>query len=409
MYDTSSSTQSAPDEESGMGSGSSSSNAKKLRASVLKDEKAGAQKALRSRAKTAKEKIIARRTQKELQDMQEIRSFWEDIFGKGAVASFFISITSFLSGEEGTFDAKAFDKEITKKANELAKKGFNKEEFVVAHRALGYGRNRENSEAALKAALKGGEKQIEVDIRKGPDGKLYLAHDKIKNKKETEKLLSFEKALEIIAEDGNQNVAFFFDVKEPDLIKKIDAAIKNIDAINKHREGYREIQKRHFILTFDRKILREAKESGIDRPLIYYYFPTKKYGILGKIVPMLGIKKLKSILGKVDSVTGSSLSENLDETGLMVNGKRVGKKHKKSFHLWEGLPSEDIMKTIKNSNGYLCIPAPLATKELIKEIKAKGMKVAVWGAENGKIKKMIHRLGVDLVISDTPDYIKKAN
>lgn len=407
MYDTSSNTQSAPEQDSGSNSGNIE--ARRKRESVLKDEKAGAQKALRSRAKTAKEKIIARRTQKELQDMQEIRSFWEDIFGKGAVASFFISISSFLSGEEGTFDAKAFDQEITKKANELAKKGFNKEEFVVAHRALGYGRNRENSEAALKAALEGGEKQIEVDIRKGPDGKLYLSHGKIKNKKETEKLLSFEKALEIIAENGNQNVAFFFDVKEPGLIKKIDAAIKNIDTINKHREGYRQIQKRHFILTFDRGILREAKESGIDRPLIYYYFPTKKYGILGKIVSMLGIKKIKNILGKVDSVTGSSLSENLNETGLIVNGKQVGKKHKKSFHLWEDLPSKDIMRTIKNSNGYLCIPAPLATKELVKEIKAKGIKVAVWGAENGKIKKMIHELGVDLVISDTPDYIKKAN
>jgi len=409
MHDTSSSAQSASDEELGMSSGSGSSNAKKLRESVLKEEKEGAQKALRSRAKTAKEKIIARRTQKELQDMQEIRSFWEDIFGKGAVASFFISISSFLSGEEGTFDAKAFDEEITKKANELTKKGFNKEEFVVAHRALGYGRNRENSEAALVSALKGGEKQIEVDIRKGPDGKLYLAHGEIKNKKETEKLLSFEKALEIIAENKNQNVAFFFDVKEPGLIKKIDAAIKNIDAVNKHREGYRQIQKRHFILTFDRKILREAKESGTDRPLIYYYFPTKKYGILGKIVPMLGTKKVKSILRKIDSVTGSSLSGNLDETGLMVNGKQIGKKHKRSFHLWKDLPSKDIMKTIKNSNGYLCIPAPLATKELIKEIKAKGIKVAVWGAENEKIKKMIHKLGVDLVISDTPDYIKKAN
>ncbi len=407
MYDTSSSTQSAPEQEPDSNSGNIE--ARKKRESVLKDEKEGAQKALRNRAKTAKEKIIARRTQKELQDMQEIRSFWEDIFGKGAVASFFISISSFLSGEEGTFDAKAFDEEITKKADELAKKGFNKEEFVVAHRALGYGRNKENSEVALRAALKGGEKQIEVDVRKGPDGKLYLAHGKIKNKKETEKLLSFEKALEIIAEDENQNVAFFFDVKEPGLIKKIDATIKNIDAINKHREGYRQIQKRHFILTFDKKILREAKNSGIDRPLIYYYFPTKKYGILGKIVSMLGIKKIKNILGKVDSVTGSSLSENLDETGLMVNGKQVGKKHKKSFHLWKDLPSKEIMKMIKNSNGYLCIPAPLATKELVKEIKAKGIKVAVWGAENGKIKKMIHKLGVDMVISDTPDYIKKAN
>ncbi|NIA02194.1 MAG: hypothetical protein GWP15_02315, partial [Nitrospirae bacterium] len=108
MHNTSSGSQPAP---------------KKLRESVLKDEKIGANKALKSRERKSKEQVIEKKTQKELSDMKEIRDFWEETFGKGAIASFFISLNAFLAGEEGTFDAAAFDEEISARAKELSKQG----------------------------------------------------------------------------------------------------------------------------------------------------------------------------------------------------------------------------------------------------------------------------------------------
>ncbi|MFH1534106.1 MAG: glycerophosphodiester phosphodiesterase family protein [Nitrospirota bacterium] len=386
MYDTSSGTQPFPE---------------KITESVLKDENTGASKALKTREKKSKERVIEKRTQKELNDMKEIRNFWEETFGKGAVASFFISLNAFLAGEEGTFDAAAFDEEITARAKELSKQGFNMDEFVVAHRSLGYGRHRENSEEGLKAALNGGEKQIEIDLRKGPDGKLYLSHGPIK-KNDVKNLLSINKALEIFAESDNQNVAIFFDVKEKGVVKLLDAAMNLVDTSFKGRAGYRSLKDRHFIMAFDKTILREAKNSNGARPLVYYYFPTAKYGIMSGLISLIGRKRVKSMLDTADSIGGTRTAEGLEKTGLSVNGKSVGKKFKTNFDMWRNLPSSDILATIKSSNGYLCIPAALATKELVKKIKGKGIKVAVWGANDSRIKKMIHELGVDLVITDTP-------
>ena len=76
MQDNSSSTQSAPDESPAVESGKDLSAAKKLRESVLKDEKIGAGKALQEREKKTKETIIEKKTQKELNEMKEIRNFW---------------------------------------------------------------------------------------------------------------------------------------------------------------------------------------------------------------------------------------------------------------------------------------------------------------------------------------------
>ncbi|NIA02538.1 MAG: hypothetical protein GWP15_04080, partial [Nitrospirae bacterium] len=308
---------------------------------------------------------------------------------------------AFLAGEEGTFDAAAFDEEISARAKELSKKGFNMDEFVVAHRSLGYGRHRENSAEGLRSALNGGEKQIEIDLRKGPDGKLYLSHDPIK-KNDVKNLLSVDKALDIFAESGNQDVAIFFDVKEKGVVKLLDTAMKSVDATYMSREGYRPLKDRHFIMAFDKTILREAKKSNGARPLIYYYFPTSKYGIMSGLISLIGRKRVKSILSTVDSIAGTRTAEGLERTGLSVNGKSVGKKFKTTFNMWDGLPGRDILATIKSSNGYICIPAPLATKALVNKIKGKGIKVAVWGANDSRIKKMIHELGVDLVITDTP-------
>ncbi len=406
MYDTSSGTQPALDEESGMESGGNLSKAREERESVLKDERTGAGKTLKDAEKRSKEKVIEKRTQKELNDMREIRSFWEETFGKGALASLFIGLNAFLAGEEGTFDAKAFDEEISARAKELSKAGFNVDEFVVAHRSLGYGRHRENSEEGLRAALNGGEKQIEIDLRKGPDGKLYLSHGPI-DKKNVGKLLSLEKALEILADSNNQNVAIFFDVKEEGVVKRLDSALNIVDTANQGKEGYRKIRDRHFIMAFDKSIIREAKKSNGARPLIYYYMPAGEYGIMTGLLSLIGRKRIKGMLDTVDSVAGTRTAEGLEGTGLSVSGENIGKKFKTTFNIRKSLPSSEMLSSIKSTNGYICIPAPLATKELVNEIKSKGVKVAVWGANDERIKKMIMELGVDLVITDTPGAANK--
>ena len=384
------------------------------RRNAIKEEVEGAQSDLQTKVKEKKEEIVQKRTKEELKEYKDIRNFYEGIFGKTIISSFLISITSWIAGEDGKFDPKEFKEEIDRKAKKAAEKEFDIEEYVVSHRALGYGRHKANTPEALRAAVNSGEKQIEMDIREGKDGNLYVEHDFMKNEESPErKHMSIEQALNIIAAcRKNPEVVVFFDVKEPGIMKKLDAAISKVDWVNKkkYKKEYQPISERHFINTSDERILKAAQESNPTRPLIFYYFPACKLSVIGHVLKMIGKNKMKSILEGIDSLSGSSFAQELERKNLKYNGRNLGfgdgPEESTSFHIWENLPGEEILQTIKKSKGYICIPAALATKDLVADAKAEGVKVAVWGANDERVKEMIYELEVDLVISDTPDVIK---
>jgi glycerophosphoryl diester phosphodiesterase len=364
---------------------------------AISEELQGAQARLQKLEKGSKEKIIGERTKEELDDYKEIMDFYEGIFGKTFIAGFFTSITTWLAGESGEFDPKRFEEELNKQARELAERDLNVAEYTAAHRALGYGRHRENSPEALKAALDNGENQIELDLRKGKDGEVYLSHDSISKVSDPEKsCFSLEKALHMIASHSNNDSVIFFDIKEPGIIRKLKEILDQNPSM----------KNRFFIMAHDEKILEETsvfKENP--PPLIFYYFPTGKYSLLTGIVEKIGMGPIRSILRKVDAITGGSTAKGLEHTRIKLDGKELeepGLKADKTYHMYSGLPDKKIISRIRASNGYICVPAPLVTRELVAKIKGEGVKVAVWGAEDERIKQMIFDLGVDFVISDTP-------
>jgi glycerophosphoryl diester phosphodiesterase len=364
----------------------------------------GAQSKLKELKEETLRKKITEETEDALESEKGLRNIFTSLVGSSMMASLLMKITNLFTGE---FDPDEVRRRFDETAEEIAKKKINIEDYIVSHRALGYGRNKQNSKEALMSALKGGEQQVEIDVRE-LDGKLYLSHDPIDKKVDKKKLLSFEDALETFSTYGKRDKkgdlpVLFIDVKERGLMKKIDSAIDNVDG----RKLGEPIRDRHFVNTFDVGIMREASKRP--RPLIFYYLPTKKITGLSTMLSVVGWKGAKRLLGAVDSAAGTSYAKSLSKTGLNHNGKSIGKDPKggeKSFNIFDELPSDDILEMIRKSGGYICIPPQLATKELVEKAHSKGVKVAVWGANDERIKKMIFDLNVDMVISDTPDIVK---
>lgn len=374
----------------------------------IESEKKGAQARLKELKEETLRKKITEETEEALEDDRNLRDVLYTLVGSTFVASLLVKITKMFSGD---FDPDDVRKRFNETAEEIAKKKINIEDYIVAHRSLGYGRNRPNSREAIISALQGGEQQLEVDIR-AHNGKLYLSHDPISKRKDKDKMVPLEEALDLFARYGKKDAngswpTIFLDIKEKGLVKKVDSLIAKVD---KKQLGP-PISNRNIVNSFDLGILKEANESNSRRPLIYYYIPTKKITGLSTLLSVVGFGGAKKLLSSIDSAAGTTFSHSLNNVELTNNGKSLGKSPKgadRSFNLWDELPPKNILDMVANTNGYICVPPQLLTKSLIKAAhnRKPPVKVAVWGAENDKIKKMINEYKVDLVISDTPDIVK---
>lgn len=385
----------------------------KAERAALRKKIEGAHAELENATRKAKEGEVRERTQAELDDYKRIQKFFTEIFGTGAVAKVFTSITAWIAGEEGEFDPLEFEAELNENAKKAARKGVDIDKYVVAHRALGYSREKENTPEALRTALEAGEQQVEIDVRRGKDNKLYVEHDPIdKEEDPAKKYMSFDQALEIIATCKNpkgREATMFFDVKDRGIISSIDDAIKAVDKKHSKDQGYLPIAGRHRIMSHDKKIMREAAESELKSPLIFYYFPSGKFSFAQNILQLLGADKVKTALRTVDRVTGGHSADNLESADLTIDGDlnpSASKEEKKTFQVFKDLPNKEIMDMVKQSDGYICVPAVLATPELVTKAHGAGVKVAVWGANDEAIEEMIFDLQVDLVISDTPKAVQ---
>jgi glycerophosphoryl diester phosphodiesterase len=338
-----------------------------------------------------------------------VERFFTGIFGKSFVTSFLTKLTSpFL----GRFIGKEIPMEEFEEKFALAEKDsdgmpIDIEEFIISHRALGYGREKENSPEAVKAAIDGGEKQIEIDLRLGDNGEVYVVHDSIKGEDTpSEKHTSLKDMLEIFASHKNQDVAIYFDIKEVGVLDKLDAAIASIDGpANTGREGYNPIGKRHFVSSFNEELLARAHESNPDRPLIFNYIPTARLKGADKLVASMGHKKVGKTCRKIDKLYGTALERDLGTTIVQVDGEAI-KGHpegaKNRLNLYAELPPKKILSKV----AYIGVPLALATKTLVANAHNAGVKVGVWGAEDSEIQYALGVLGVDMIISDNPDLNK---
>lgn len=374
---------------------------------ILKEEMEGAHKNLGKEVKKKKEEIISERTKEELDEYKGIRGFFEGIFGKTVLASFFIGVTSFISGEKGEFDPEVFKEEIDKQAAKAAGKDFDIEEYVVSHRSLGYGGSKENSKEALAETLTKGEKQIELDLRLGDDGQIYIVHDSIKGEKDLKGFMTLAEALSIIGSAQNQECVVTFDIKNQGILDKLDKAIDETDNQNRNNPNYRPISERHMVASFDKTILKEAFKRK--RPLMFFYYPTCKYAGIQKVLNFIGVSGTRSVVDKIDFFTGQKAGKELEETDIKIEGKSLSDnktKKEKSFEIWSELPSPDILRLIKSSDGYLVVPGSLATKELIDKAHGEGVKIALLQDGPEEVKEAIYSLEADLVISNTPDIVQ---
>ncbi|OGJ43140.1 hypothetical protein A3B60_04165 [Candidatus Peregrinibacteria bacterium RIFCSPLOWO2_01_FULL_39_12] len=366
---------------------------------ILADELTGVQKRI-SRMPSAL---------KEMLSPGSVKAFFEKIFGKENRISSFLSLIATSLAEKFEFLNKIkiswsdFENQLKIAAEKAAKLPFDLKEFIVSHRALGYGRYRENSKEALIAAMKGGEKQIEIDLRWGIDGKIYLSHDPIdhiENPKDCFTELS--QALRIFAEDENQNIVIFFDIKELGIVEELDPVIEETDQKHKTRHEYIPIADRHFVVGFNFQILKTARKLRKKRPLIFCYIPIYKLKGLGIFLKRLGQKKMMEICKVIDKFSGGHLEKDLAKTCITVNDEKISETNENGNNLlgiFTKLPPDEVLETVE----YVCVPAILAGPKLVKLIHEKGVNVAVWGVSEKHIQKAIVETGADLVITDRPD------
>ena len=344
----------------------------------------------------------------ELEEKLDKKGFFSRIFGEDSkITMFFTAIATKLGlGSKEDIDFKKFQKEIGAKDIET---------FVVSHRALGYGRHKENSRKSIEAALDGGERQIEIDLRWGDDEEIYLSHDTIEGvKKPADKFLPLSEALEVFAQHNTQDIAIFFDTKDPRVLDKLDSMIDAEDEKHKTDKDYMPIDEKHFVMGFNHEVIAKAYEKDPDRPLMFNYIPTVRLKDSVQEFSNYERADIENICEKVDSFAGTHLKNDLRTTNIFLHGRELkptgeAPKVENIIHVVEDLPEikigdppKDILDVVK----YVCIPAPLATKTLVNKLRSRGVKVAVWGAEGAHIQKAIASIKADLVISDKPDVIE---
>jgi glycerophosphoryl diester phosphodiesterase len=209
----------------------------------------------------------------------------------------------------------------------------------------------ENTIRSFLEALKRGAEAIEFDVRKTKDKKLVVFHDK-KVDKLTDKKGD-------IGEYTLKELSFLKVQKEPipTLKDVLDFCLKQKNL---------------------KKILIELKVSGVEKMVLN---EVKKRNLCEKIVLSsffnLPLKTIKRIDSKV-------------ETG------------------WVYIASSNPLRTALNLKADYLIPFyRVCTTRLVKDAHKNGIKVFVWTINTEKRARLFVKRGVDGIITDKPDVIKK--
>ncbi len=293
------------------------------------------------------------------------------------------------------------EEEFTKVLEESTKKTkeeLNISESVFAHQI--------NTPEEINEQINAGERQIEIDLRLGKDGEIYVVHDTIANEEDpSSKFPKLADVLHTFANHDVQDVSIYFDIKDVGVLDKLDLALAEFDASPPQgKEGYIPLGERHFIGSFNHEILAKAKERDPHRPTILTYIPAAELKSVSALMKLIGHQKLGNVAKEIDKIAGTALEKEMGNLQIHIDGKTV-EGHTEGaqnivnvFHL---LPPEDILKNVD----IIAIPSPLATQKLIDRAHEKGVKVGLWG---GSAKDIQHALalGADIVISDTPEYLR---
>ena len=326
---------------------------------------------------------------------KEMQKFIEGLLGvkKDSVVSKFLSgIAVWLMAKMGAkmstplSDEEVFGK-IDKERVKLLESG------IISHRGLSE-HGKENDKKTIEATLARGEKEVEFDIRL-INGQLYLRHDPFEgDPSELDQLSKFEDILALFAQPKYRDAKMFIDIKGGKLVA--DSAIQYIVEIDKRLglSGNESLAYRTSFISFNPDALKAVQQSEHMKqsPLYFVYVPTggsmAAEALFSGLASsnILGKSQLTGILGAADKLGGgtTSYAASMKHSNIYMNGERMfkgAKKHDEQVHAFSSLPSEDILKMIKDSKGGLIVPWGIIKNypKLFQKAKAKGIRIGVFG------------------------------
>lgn len=383
--------------------------AKTVREQVLGDELKGLQGRMEERKGIAETKLKSEEELRRIREATErnLPNFLSKlIYGVPLLGGIMKKIAEIFEAK-ADLNPDSVQKAIEDKIDDEITKGFDKNEFIIAHRALGFGK-RENSREAITAALDKNEDQVEIDLRMY-NGEIYVNHDPLSEKPVGK--ITLKECLEIFATHKNQNAAIYFEIKEPGILAKFDKAVAEIDAAHAEDPGYIPIAQRHFIASFSSEIIKEAYKRNPDRPLVFFYFPTKEYPFLKPAIRLLGRERIVNICKKIDGIAGTKFSKIVGNAQIKLGQESLDKRvtNPTDFvEFWDDLPKDpELLEALTKSKGYIGFSYFAATRELIKEAHGRGIKVMVGGVKDADVKDTLERLGPDMIVTDTPEALGK--
>jgi glycerophosphoryl diester phosphodiesterase len=218
---------------------------------------------------------------------------------------------------------------------------------IIGHRGAP-ARAPENTIAGIEAALRAGADAVELDVRRGPGGRLVLAHGRPRARRRT--AIPLDEALSFLAEAERAGAGLLVDVKEEGTAAEVVAALVEADLISRTTACARTVA-----------ILRELRDA---HPFVRRAWSLKRrrHAATAQLVPARG------------DVTAAAVAAALRE----------------------GLAE---LVSVHRS----LVPAPLVTV-----VHAAGGEIYAWDVDSADHARALADLGVDALIGDDPELLRGA-
>lgn len=364
-----------------------------------------------------------------------MRALFEQWFGENTQATNFLTnVSSWLQRRLGVQDLDIPDQEffgmLEKQESQAAIQS-----GIIAHRGLGYQFGHPNTTEGMEHSIRSGEREIEFDVRFGPDGNLMLRHDPFDGTNPQEGGTSFNSALAMF--QRHPETRLFVDVKGGRrTVEAIVKSMQDADRAMANVPNYRPLLSRSALITFNPDAVAAIRELAPNCPIIFNYFPTGGFGVLDStFMPAYSRGTLRhghvhDILSVVDRLTGNTnLAGSFRNTGLSTNeanpfsapGSNPPEERMTAYSM---LPPESLLTMIRESRGAVTVPWPMVRDwpQFFIRVRQSGVRLGVFGFEdpnrvgntaeqtraatnrhNAEVRRAI-ALGANMITTDHPNY-----
>jgi glycerophosphoryl diester phosphodiesterase len=217
---------------------------------------------------------------------------------------------------------------------------------IIGHRGAP-ARAPENTIAGIEAALRAGADAVELDVRRGPGGRLVLAHGRHRARRRT--AIPLDEALSFLAEPERAGAGLLVDVKEEGTAAGVVAALVEADLVSRTTACARTVA-----------VLRELIEahSFLRRA---WSLKRRRHAAAAQLVP---------VRGDVAAAVGAALRGGLAEV--------------------------------------VSVHRSLVTAPLMTVVHAAGGEIYAWDVGRADHARALAALGVDALIGDDPELLRAA-